>query len=865
MKILGALLGLVFALLIAVYVAAFTDFGNGLVKPYAQNLIKEKSGFDVKFDKFQIRPTSVDIVANVNGEIVANVNGGLSIFSQSLDLKYDVAVSDLKSLGVKLSEAMKISGIAKGKFSDFRASGVGQMLGSSVSFDANLKDYKPLSLKLDAKNLQVEKALALAGQPIYARGKISAVANIVESGGKPNGTANIDILDVKTDNALIAKDFNVTLPSNFAANGKVVADVKDGIVNAKSAVITPLATIGSDKTIYDPNSNTLSSDIKLIVDDLAKFESVVGQKLSGAFKANGNVIATAGELKNFDVKIEGFGGNVDAVLNGGKLIAKISSLKLDELVKIAAFPAFVGGTISGEAVLNDVHNTQNISGSVKLATKNARLNPAELKQVAKEINLSKPLAFELNANADVASSKAKFNASLNSELLKLKSLSGVYGLDDENADVKFDAGIDDLGKFEELIGKKLSGKVDVKGTAKLAKGALSELDLNANALGGKIDANLKNEKLTANLSALSLKDAFTLAALPNYADAVIDGSVNLSGLDPKNLSGTAKFNVKNGIVNSAVVAKELDKRFPNGTKFDANADVAINGGKAKFDAVANLVSNANKNLIALKNLKGDYELESGSAKADFELSIRELKEIEFLVGRPLYGPLLVIGDATKTGEKLSANVNSRLFNGDLKAVLKDDILNANLKSFTAKGLTDFLGLSHVYDGTGDMTMDYNLASQKGKFDVAINDGKLAKTDFTEQVRTFTGRDITSEIYKNSKIKGTINKNLIDFNADMNATRSHVSVIGGKYDMATKAVNVPIKMNYEKTDIDITVTGTSDNPKYTIGSDYLKGKAVKELDRFLDKKFGKDDENGTTGDAKKDAKKDAIKGLLKGLF
>ena len=57
-----------------------------------------------------------------------------------------------------------------------------------------------------------------------------------------------------------------------------------------------------------------------------------------------------------------------------------------------------------------------------------RLNPAELKQVAKEINLSKPLAFDLSANADVASSKAKFNASLSSELLKLKSLSGVYGL-----------------------------------------------------------------------------------------------------------------------------------------------------------------------------------------------------------------------------------------------------------------------------------------------------------------------------------------------------------------------------------------------------------------------------------------------------
>ena len=92
MKILGALLGLVFALIIAAYVAAFTDFGNGLVRPYAQNLIKEKSGFDVKFDKFQIRPMSIDIVANINDEIAANVNGGLSIFSQSLNLKYDKKV-----------------------------------------------------------------------------------------------------------------------------------------------------------------------------------------------------------------------------------------------------------------------------------------------------------------------------------------------------------------------------------------------------------------------------------------------------------------------------------------------------------------------------------------------------------------------------------------------------------------------------------------------------------------------------------------------------------------------------------------------------------------------------------------------------
>ena len=63
------------------------------------------------------------------------------------------------------------------------------------------------------------------------------------------------------------------------------------------------------------------------------------------------------------------------------------------------------------------------------------------------------------------------------------------------------------------------------------------------------------------------------------------------------------------------------------------------------------------------------------------------------------------------------------------------------------------------------------------------------------------------------------------------------------------------MNYEKTDIELSVTGTSDAPKYSVGSDYLKNKALKGLDKLIDKKLG-GDSNST---------KNAVKGLLKSLF
>lgn len=866
MRILAAILGLIVILLFSSYVILFTDFGNGIVKPYAQNIIKEKSGFDVKFDKFQIRPTSIDIVATVNSEITANINGGLSVFSRTLDLKYDIAVDNLISFGVELKERMIFAGTAKGKFDDFNANGAGKLLGSNLRFAANLKDYKPLSLILDAKNIELDKALALANRPIYAKGSIDIVADIKESNGKPNGTANIDILNVKTQNELIARDFNITLPSNFGINGAVRAIVQDWLVNAKTAFVTPIAVAGSEKTIYDINSKTLSSDFKITIDDMTKLEPIIKQKIAGSLNIKGDTIVTKNELKNLEADIAGFGGSVKAVLNNDKLTAKINSLKLEELIKIAALPAFASGVIDGDAVLNDIKNSKNISGGIKFKTANGKLNPSEFKKLT-NLEIASGVNFTLSANADIKGGEAKFNADLLSNLLNLKNLNGAYNLGTKALNSKFTLNVDDLAKLESIVGQKLSGKVDINGDVSMLDNEIKSLNVIGNALGGNIKAALKDQKLTANLSSLGLKDIFILIGSKPLADATINANVNLNGLDMKTLNGTAKISIANGLIYENEMSKALEKKLPAGLKFNANTDINIQKSVANFDLSANLLGSEGKNILGVKNTKGSFDINQNSLKSVFELDIPELKNISFLTDRVLHGAVNFKGDAQKQGENLTANVTSRLFNGDLRANLKDNKLAIDLTKFTAKGLTDMLGFNHVYDGAGDMTANYDLSSQRGDFNVLIDEGKLVKTGFTNTVSTFTGRDITGEIYKNSKIYGTIEKNMINFNADMNATRSRINVTDGKFNAATKAVNIPVKMNYEKTDIAINITGTSDNPKYNISSDYIKGKALKEIDRFLDKKFssGGSDTNETNATGSGGSGADIVKDLIKGLF
>ncbi|MGB2553199.1 hypothetical protein ACPF04_08500 [Campylobacter sp. MOP51] len=872
-KFLVVLLGLIVVLIIGAYTVLFTDFGNGIVKPYVENIIKEKSGYNVKFEKFQIRPTTIDIVAKANDEITLNTNGTLSVFSQSIDLKYDVEVANLRSLGVELKEKMLFAGLVKGVFKDFNANGVGNLLGSNVKFNADIREFKPLALNLDAKNLEVDKALALAGKPIYANGKIDITADIKDNGGKPDGTANIDIVNILTDNALIAKDFNLTLPANFNLKGAIKADVKDWIVNAKSAFVTPIAVAGSEKSIYDINSQTLSSDFRLVVDDLTKLEPIIKQKIAGALNVKGNTIVAQNQLKNLDADINGFGGTVKAVLNNDKLTAKIDSLKLDELIKIAALPAFASGVINADAVLNDIKNTKNIAGSVKLTTQNGKLNAGEFKKLT-NLNIANGVTFTLNADADVKNGEAKFDAALLSNLMNLKNLKGSYNIDKKALESKFTLNVDDLGKLESLVGQKLAGKVDINGDVSLLNNQLKGLNVDGNALGGNIKANLKDEKLVASLNSLLLKDVFILIGSKPLANATLNADINLNGLDAKNLNGTIKANVKDGVVYEAEASKVIEKKLPAGLKFNANSDIALQKSVANFDVLANLISSNNTNLIAVKNTKGSFDINQNILKSVFELEIPELKNISFLTDRVLHGNINLKGDMQKQGENLTANVTSKLFNGDLKANLNNDKLVANLGKFTTKGLTDLLGLDHIYDGVGDMNANYDLKTQSGKFDVIIDEGRLAKTKFTENFMTFTGRDITSEIYKNSKVYGTIDKQMINFNAEMNATRSNINVENGKFNTATKAINIPVKMNYEKTDIAIDITGTSDNPKYNIGSEYIKNKALKELDRFLDKKLGgknqegspeADGTEGSSGQDTKDQGTDIVKDLIKGLF
>ena len=849
MKIVAYVLGGLLVLILCVVGFIFSSYGNSLLASYAQNFAEQKAGVRLEFQKFNLNFSSIYAQATINGEILAEISGELSLFTQKLDLSYKISANSLKSANLTLKNPLNFSGKISGAFGDFTADGAGKALGSNANFSARIKDYRSLAFALNLKSAQVSDALVLLGKPPYVVGLIDVTADVKER----NGAAEILLYDSLANAEAIKRDFNVTLPVNFALKGAINAKINGDKISAKTVFITPVATAKTNETTYDLGANALATDFWLDAPDLVKLEPFIKQKLSGALKIAGDAKVAQNGLENLNATIDGLGGKVEANLKDGKLNARILGLKLAQILNLAALPAYADATINGEAALENLTDAKNIKGSVKFATSGGRLNAENLKALG--VKLSQDADFSLIASANVKNSLADFSADLLTPLASLKEISGGYDIAANALNAKFTLTASEPKNFKKLLGYELSSPVNLRGELSAKDGEILKFSAEGGALSGRVKADLSGEALSLNVQNGALQDAFLLAGLNPPASGSVTIDADFSGFKRENLNGELKISLKNGQIYEKAASELSGKEFPAGVKFSADADVKIKKSVADFSAVAS------STLLDIKSANGKFNLNNGELAAKFTAYAPELARLKFLSGRELRGALEIAGDAVKSGENLEINADADLFGGKATAHLKAGELTANISNFTFKGLCETLNFSRVYDGIGNGDLRYDLASKKGDFNVRIKEGRLAPSGLTDAVKLFSGRDITNEIYKDGDVTGEIDGSLIKFNAQMSAQRSDLNVTAGKFDAASGAVNIPVDLRYEKTDAKITVSGTKDAPKYDVSSEYLKQKLGKEIDRFLERKLG-GDANATDG---KNAKKDAIKGLLKGLF
>ena len=837
MKFLAWICGILLVLVVALYCVLFSSFGNSVLKPFVEKIASEKIGMEFRLEKFELGFSSFDILAIINGELSVESRGKYSLFSSQFDLNYNTQAKSFNGMQIDLS----LKGEALGSFDNFVANGSGSLAGSNIRFASRIKDYAPLELKLDAKELDLAALSMIALKKAYISGKLSAVADIAGQEGTAKLNSAKIIITKEAQN-----DFGISLPANFALSLNSDIKLLGKQVAATTRVKSALANLSAKNTSYNFENGEITSDFNVDIANLAALEPIIKQKLNGSIKVAGNTKIANGAMEFLDAKINGLGGEILASLKDNELNANIKNLKLAQALSLAGLAPLANSDISGTAKITNLNDTKKIKGSANLTLSRGVLNHKQMNALLGS-DLSSDVSFNAQNKLEIASGVLNFDSVLNSPVIENLGAKGSYTLANGDAKIDLAGKIADLGA---IFGSGAKSPINIKANVGLKAGELSDGDIDIKGFGGQILAKVKGKALNANIKNIKAEQVLAMTTFGSLFNGEVNAELSLDGLNLQNLNGRGELSVKNGVFNAAAMSKLLETEFPENVKFSLNFKPTFTNSVAYFS------SNFASDIANISKFDGSYNLQKNALDAAYSANVSDLSKLSFLTGVALYTPLNVSGKIASTNQAINASANSDIFGSNTDITFKSGVLNANMKNAKIEQILKALGYEQFYIGSTNMTFDYNTASKLGEFNANILNAHLAKTGLTELISSVLGgRDITTEVYENGVVKGTIKGDIITFDANMHSKRSDINVKQASINTKSKALNIPVSANYEKTDIGIDITGTTEAPKYALSSQYLQQKAEQGVEKLIDKAFKGNDE-------KADKAKDILNNLKK---
>ena len=837
MKFLAWFCGILLVLVVALYCVLFSSFGNSVLKPFVEKIASEKIGMEFRLEKFELGFSSFDILAIINGELGVESKGKYSLFSSQFDLNYNTQAKSFNGMQIDLS----LKGEALGSFDNFVANGSGSLAGSSIRFASRIKDYAPLELKLDAKELDLAALSMIALKKAYITGKLSAVADIAGQEGTAKLNSAKIIITKEAQN-----DFGISLPANFALSLNSDIKLLGKQVAATTRVKSALANLSAKNTSYNFENGEITSDFNLDIANLAALEPIIKQKLNGSIKVAGNTKIANGAMEFLDAKINGLGGEILASLKDNELNANIKNLKLAQALSLAGLAPLANSDISGTAKITNLNDTKKIKGSANLTLSRGVLNHKQMNALLGS-DLSSDVSFNAQNKLEIASGTLNFDSVLNSPVIENLGAKGSYTLANGDAKIDLAGKIADLGA---IFGSGAKSPANIKANVGLKAGELSDGDIDIKGFGGQILAKVKGKALNANIKNIKAEQVLAMTTFGSLFNGEVNAELSLDGLNLQNLNGRGELSVKNGVFNAAAMSKLLEAKFPENVKFSLNFKPTFTNSVAYFS------SNFASDIANISKFDGSYNLQKNALDAAYSANVSDLSKLSFLTGVALYTPLNVSGKIASTNQAINASANSDIFGSNTDITFKSGVLNANMKNAKIEQILKALGYEQFYIGSTNMTFDYNTASKLGEFNANILNAHLAKTGLTELISSVLGgRDITTEVYENGVVKGRVTGDIITFDANMHSKRSDINVKQASINTKSKALNIPVSANYEKTDIGIDITGTTEAPKYALSSQYLQQKAEQGVEKLIDKAFKGNDE-------KADKAKDILNNLKK---
>ncbi|MCG3686114.1 hypothetical protein [Aliarcobacter butzleri] len=622
-KIIISTTFLITLIVVSIYGILFTKKGNEFISSYLENRVnEEQKDLNFKINNFTLTTKDVDFEATLNENSYINISGALSLFKKNVDLKYDIKIEDLSIFRNLISEDLKgtffTNGIFKGSESESIIQGFSNIASSETKYYMNLVDFKLKDIYLDLKDAKIDELLAIFNKPLYANGNLNLNANIKNiDKNSLDGLLIANISKGLINNDIFNKEFNQKINTKISFNGDINASLLGNIIEVKSDMISSVADIFFDKTLIDIEKNTIQSDYKIDVKNLAKLEGLIGKKLQGEFLTTGNILK---DNKNISVD-----GNSD-IFDGfftykfelkdyeiQNLNLNIEKAKLEKIFFMLNEPIYAVGNLE---LYSDIKNSniENLDGSSSIKISDAKIINEVVNTVFKK-NLKDLITFKSEIKTSYVPNQAISQIDVNSNIAQLNMNKAIYDFSKNTFNSDYNLNVFELEALESFTKVKMRGAINVVGTIENSENFF-KINGNSNIASGQMNFNLINHDLVLNLNNANLKNITYMMFQPEIFDSKTNLDLKYNLLDEK---GTLNANLLGG--------RFLENNFSNIVnqlaKYDLTKDVYETAVlSSKIDSkkfITDLTMKNKNNQIEIKDSLVDFDKNIIDAKIDTKI------------------------------------------------------------------------------------------------------------------------------------------------------------------------------------------------------------------------------------------------------
>jgi len=616
MKYLAWFGGVLITILAAVYIVAFTPFGNGLLKPTIESKIQQQTKLESKLTTFSLNMSEFEIVLELSKNNNISIKGTYSLFSQAFDMTYSVemkALQELKSLtNAQLKGRVFTNGTIRGDAAFITIDGVSDIAKSDTSYHIELTEFNPTSIIAKVKKANLLSLLELGGQKPYASADIDLDVNFKNiTPHALDGDILLQTHKGKIDTKLMKSDFDVVIPRT-AFNMNLDAKLKGDDVNYVYKLNSNLAKITSSGTIT-PQPLTLDVKYGLNIEELAVLKPITNADVRGAFKLNGTAKGTKDNLKvngKSDVASSETAFNITLKdFKPATVNATVKHLKLQKLLYMVKQPHYTDGNLFLDIDISDAR-ADTLKGLVVSRVENGLLDSKYMSKTYEFKSKMPKTTFNMKTTTKLNGSVADTKVDFNSNLVTLDVKQARFNMKDGSIATDYLVNVKSLERLFFVSQRHLRGGISVNGEFKKAKDL--DLTIHSKIAGGKIDATLHNDDFHTDLKSIQTLDALHILMYPEVFKSTLVGTLDYNLAKEK---GVMKADLVDGKFTKNQMLT-LIKQYAHTDLYKERFKGNVKADIKKENIVASLDLKSNKSSIKTKNTKLNSKTKKINSKID---------------------------------------------------------------------------------------------------------------------------------------------------------------------------------------------------------------------------------------------------------